>query len=50
MSDIVLRTALIKELSGFEEQFTGHYESSRFSLKGLSISPCLFLQRGVEQI
>lgn len=42
MSDIVLRTALIKELSGFEEQFTGHYESRAFLSKVYLSAPVYF--------
>jgi glycosyltransferase involved in cell wall biosynthesis len=33
MSDIVLRTALVKQLGGFEDQFPGHYESRVFLSK-----------------
>ena len=42
MSDIVLRTALIRELSGFEEQFTGHYESRAFLSKVYLSTPVYF--------
>jgi glycosyltransferase involved in cell wall biosynthesis len=42
MSDIVLRTTLMRELSGFEEQFTGHYESRAFLSKVYLSTPVYF--------
>ena len=42
MSDIVLRATIIRELSGFEEQFTGHYESRAFLSKVYLSTPVYF--------
>ena len=42
MSDIVLRTELVRRLNGFEEQFTGHYESRVFLSKVFLSAPVYF--------
>lgn len=42
MSDIVLRVALVRGLGGFEEQFTGHYESRVFLSKVFLSVPVYF--------
>jgi glycosyltransferase involved in cell wall biosynthesis len=42
MSDIVLRAALVRRLGGFEEQFTGHYESRVFLSKVFLSAPVYF--------
>ncbi len=42
MSDIVLRSDLVRRLGGFEEQFTGHYESRVFLSKVFLTTPVYF--------
>lgn len=42
MSDIVVRADLLRRLGGFEEQFTGHYESRVFLSKLLLTTPVFF--------
>lgn len=42
MSDIVLRTDLVRKLGGFEDQFPGHYESRVFLSKILMHAPVYF--------
>jgi glycosyltransferase involved in cell wall biosynthesis len=42
MSDIVLRADLVRRLGGFEERFTGHYESRVFLSKVLLTTPVFF--------
>ena len=42
MSDIVLHAELIRRLGGFEEQFTGHYESRVFLSKVFLSTPVYF--------
>ena len=42
MSDIVLRADLVRRLGGFEEQFTGHYESRVFLSKLFLSAPVYF--------
>jgi glycosyltransferase involved in cell wall biosynthesis len=42
MSDIVLRADFVRKLDGFEEKFTGHYESRAFLSKVFLTSPVYF--------
>ena len=42
MSDIVLRADIVRRLGGFEEQFTGHYESRVFLSKVFLSVPVYF--------
>ncbi len=42
MSDIVLRADLVRQLGGFEERFTGHYESRVFLSKLFLSAPVYF--------
>lgn len=42
MSDIVLRADLVKRVGGFEERFTGHYESRVFLSKVFMTTPVYF--------
>jgi glycosyltransferase involved in cell wall biosynthesis len=42
MSDIVLHRDLIEKVGGFEEQFTGHYESRAFLSKVFLTAPVYF--------
>jgi glycosyltransferase involved in cell wall biosynthesis len=45
MSDIVLRAALVRRLGGFEDQFTGHYESRVFLSKVFLSLPVYFCSK-----
>ena len=50
MSDIVLRAALVRRLGGFEEQFTGHYESRVFLSKVFLSVPVYFCSAASNKV
>lgn len=50
MSDIVLRATLVRRLGGFEEQFTGHYESRVFLSKVFVSAPVYFSSKASNKV